>query len=102
MLGELHVENVDFLSAGVADKDGSAIRGEAAPRSEWAVVATKIFQADDSFGLSLSDLEAMVRRIVRKSAIEVKIFAVARPGGKVELGGLGQPIPPPPSLSMIR
>jgi hypothetical protein len=31
LLRELHVEGVDFLGAGVADKERSAIRGEAAP-----------------------------------------------------------------------
>src|ERR1700690_4072822 len=93
-LWELHVEGVDFLAAGVADKDGSAIRGEACPFSDRPNVATKIFQSDDLFGLGLSDLKATVGLIVRKGAVEVKIFAVPRPGGKTQISVLGQPVGP--------
>ena len=50
-LGKLDIKGVDFLGADVADKDRSAIRGEATPGSNGGKVAPEVFQADHDFML---------------------------------------------------
>ena len=53
----MHAQRADFLGADVADKDGRALWGEAAPQSNGAKVATEIRQADGFFGLGVSNFE---------------------------------------------
>ena len=93
-LRELHIEGVDFLGAGVADKDRSAIWGKATPVSNPVDVPTQAFQADDLLRCRFSDLEPTIGLVVPKDAIEVEIPAVARPVGKTYRVGTSQPVGP--------
>src|SRR2546422_3365165 len=76
-LRRLPIESVDFLNAGVADKQRRSVRGEAGPVSEGASGRLKPFQAEDALQFAIGDLQAEVALLVVENPVKIQIAPVS-------------------------
>src|SRR5262249_654494 len=93
-LSLFHFEGIDLLGADVANKEGRPVRSNAAPVSPNAEKTTKIFQAQQPLCSGHSESDTTISRIIGKQAVEIYIFAVARPAWKPDRLFARQPLRP--------
>jgi hypothetical protein len=78
-LRRVPIESVDFLDAGVASQQGSAVRSNAAPVSEGSSGRLKPFQTEYSLEFVIGDLHPEVAFLVIEIPVKIQIARVSGP-----------------------